>query len=805
MTVTEIMMTALLILLAYVYAGYPLLLRLFSALFPRPHRYDPGHAPSVTLVISAYNEAEIIGSKIENSLALNYPRELLSILVVSDCSDDGTDDVVLSFADRGVGLVRAGTRKGKTAALNRALPGVESEIVVFSDANALYDKEAIRNLVRHFADPAIGYVVGHSRYREEVRTAAGSSEGAYWNLEVMMKEWESRFSSVVGGDGAIYAIRRELYRPMRETDINDFVNPLQIVALGYRGLFDSAAFCFEQPAGKFEKEFSRKVRIVNRSFNAFLRVPQACNPLRNRRFAWQLVSHKLLRWFSPFLVLLFLAALVLDIIADPASMTAQLLAAPAALFFLLAAIGRVLDGNEKPHPLFYLPYYFVLVIVASAYGILLRLKGTTIATWTTVRQAEEGEGEPEESRPAPRLIVPLLLSVLLLAAAAAIGGLGATACILTLILAHGAVFYPLLLVPMARLFGKAIAVDEGYRPEVTLVIVAYNEAAVIEAKLENTLALDYPKELLRVIVASDGSTDGTDAIVARYARRGIELANFPKNRGKIAALNDAMRCVTSEVVVFSDANVNYDPGAILKLVRNLADPRVGAVSGKVILSSRTVSYGVAERAYYSLEHAVQKNEGALGALIGGDGAMYAVRRSLFVPPDPDTILDDLVIPMSIARRGFLVLHEKEALGFEENLLEIRREFRRKARIIAGGYQCLLRAKVLPRLSQPLLLFCFVSHKVLRWGSGLLFLLLLGVLLQIELLYGDGSFPLFSALLLLIGSAGSLALLAQLFPCVQRVKAATICHYFFMLIAASLVGCYLGVTGKQKVTWREKVA
>jgi hypothetical protein len=137
----------------------------------------------------------------------------------------------------------------------------------------------------------------------ELETAAGLSEEKYWSFEARLKQWESAFSSVVGGDGAIYAIRRKLWEPLQDSDINDFVNPLQIVAKGYRGVFDSEAWCTERPAGDFTKEFARKVRIVNRSFNGLLRVPQVLNPFLVGRFALLIFSHKLLRWFSPFILI----------------------------------------------------------------------------------------------------------------------------------------------------------------------------------------------------------------------------------------------------------------------------------------------------------------------------------------------------------------------------------------------------------------------------------------------------------------------------------------------------------------------
>ena len=252
------------------YVIYPVTLFLLSRL-RRPQR--PGsQTRSVSLVISAYNEASVIREKLENACSLDYPPDLLQILVISDASDDGTDEIVKEFANRSVRLFRQVPRAGKSAALTKFVPECKGEIVVFSDANSVYDREAIRKLVRHFEDPSVGYTVGHQRYSRGTGAAA-RSESAYWTYEVKLKVWESRLSSVVGGDGAIMAIRRELFTPLRNDDINDFLIPLRIVVAGYRGVFDAEAFCYEDAAPDFAGEFKRKVRIVNRSFRA-LGAPQ---------------------------------------------------------------------------------------------------------------------------------------------------------------------------------------------------------------------------------------------------------------------------------------------------------------------------------------------------------------------------------------------------------------------------------------------------------------------------------------------------------------------------------------------------
>jgi cellulose synthase/poly-beta-1,6-N-acetylglucosamine synthase-like glycosyltransferase len=798
---TDILYITLTLLLLYIYAGYPVLLFIVAKLFPKRHRWDDSFEPTVTLIIAAHNEEDVIEAKLINAFAMDYPVDKLLIMVVSDGSTDRTDDIVRTFEDRGVKLIRPAERRGKTAGLNLAITHVTSEVVVFSDANAMYDRFAIRGLVRHFADEKVGYAVGYAGYESSADSAAGSSEGAYWNIEVKIKEWESAFSSVVGGDGAIYAIRTHLYEPLLETDINDFVNPLQIVSKGYRGIFDAAAWCTEKPAGRFDKEFSRKVRIANRSFNGLLRVADTCSPLKVGRFAWQVISHKLLRWFSPFILCLhFVAALVAAGTGQLVTISALCITVMYGLIAALALVGWWHDKRKQSAVLFYIPYYFVLMNLALYLGVIMRLKGTVISIWETVR--EQSSRKNSASGLLPFLLAGIFSLVifrisLLLDIYHQV--LHFYEFIIVALLFHAYAGYPLLLLLLAKLKPVHISQDEGFLPTVTLLIVAYNEEREIYEKLGNSLTLDYPPELLRIIVASDGSTDATNEIVSIFNER-VELFAFTTNRGKTAALNAAMEKIDSDIVVLSDANVMYDHKVLRNLVRNFNDPRVGAVSGLVILVNNSVSYKDSERAYYSIEHFIQAKEGETGAMVGADGAMYAIRRSLFRPPANDTILDDFVIAMSIALDGYIVAHEPEALGFEMNVLEIAGEFNRKSRIVAGGFQCLFKGEVLPTIDQPLLLLKFISHKVLRWISGPLIIALL-FLMTLSLILDSSFEPFFTMVYWSVAGAALLAALAHLMPILRTFLPLNMLYYFFMLMAASLTGLYRELTGKQKVTWR----
>ena len=370
-------------LVVYVYAGYPLLLALLARLFPRPSSRDAHFSASASLLISAFNEADVIGEKVRNALELDYPHGQLEIIVISDCSDDGTDEIVSGFAPRGVRLVRQPRRLGKTEGLNLAVPEARGQILIFSDANAIYQRDAVQQLVAHFGDKRVGYVVGNARYRPTAaQPASAESEGLYWRLETWLKQKESDFGSVVGGDGAIYAIRRELFSPLRPTDINDFLNPLQIVARGYRGVYEPAAVCFEEAGESFHKEFRRKVRIIGRSLNALLRAPRVLLPWVQPRHLFALVSHKLLRWFIPlFLIAVFCSNVALA--RSPFFQTALVLETS---FYLIAAIGWMLERRGKSLKVFYLPYYFVLVNLASLFGIFNLLTGSLSPTWQTIRQ-----------------------------------------------------------------------------------------------------------------------------------------------------------------------------------------------------------------------------------------------------------------------------------------------------------------------------------------------------------------------------------------------------------------------------------
>ena len=419
MTTVLILVTVVCLFIpVYVYAGYPALLWLASRC-KRPHgQGDAGHEPSVTLVISCYNEADVIARKLENSLALDYPGNKLAILVVSDGSDDGTDNIVKAFANKGIRLIRQEGRLGKTMGLNLAVEAADSEIIVFSDANAMYDTQAVRYLVRHFSHEKVGYAVGAALYTDADTGASAHNENLYWRYELAIKTWESRLHSVVGGDGAIYAIRSRLWQPLQQRDINDFVNPLQIIAQGYRGRFEPRAQCFEETAGSFDKEIARKERIVNRSIRGLMRVKSVMNPLKTGVFSSMVISHKLLRWLIPYFLVLGVAGSAL--LASQSLALFQLITLGSLGLLLLATTGQLWRDKTRLPTLLSLPYYFVMVNAYAMKGIYKALRGETQVTWNSARP--DAAISPQEKSGSHRLPFPtkslllLLVSLVLLGA-----------------------------------------------------------------------------------------------------------------------------------------------------------------------------------------------------------------------------------------------------------------------------------------------------------------------------------------------------------------------------------------------------
>lgn len=370
----------------YVYLGYPILLMVLDKLIKGKPIQTADITPTLSLIVSCYNEVDVIEQKINNCLTIDYPHDQLEVIFVSDGSDDGTDEIIKQYTNNRLKLIRQEGRLGKTLGLNLALTEACGDIVVFSDANAMYEKNALKKLVRNFHDESVGYVVGAAIYRDEQGSAAGTSENAYWKYEIFLKKIESKLHSVVGGDGAIYAIRKSLYDPLDQEDINDFVNPLQIIRKGYRGVFDADAICYEQTAGDFDKEGKRKQRIVNRSFSGLMKNKTVLNPFKFGFYSLELLSHKLLRWLIPFFLLL--SALGTLVLAELQVEEFQWVLLLGILFVWFVFLGGLLKSWPGCPSILLIPYYFYLVNISSFKGILQSLRGSVQIIWSTPRDQQ---------------------------------------------------------------------------------------------------------------------------------------------------------------------------------------------------------------------------------------------------------------------------------------------------------------------------------------------------------------------------------------------------------------------------------
>lgn len=358
--------------------------------------------------------------------------------------------------------------------------------------------------------------------------------------------------------------------------------------------------------------------------------------------------------------------------------------------------------------------------------------------------------------------------------------------------------YSILLRIIAKFKQVDHQIDHNHTPSVTVLIAAYNEGLVLKEKLENCLKLDYPNHLLSIIVVSDGSTDNTNEIAAEFEQQGVKLIVNPENSGKATALNNGIKQVSSDIVVLSDANVMYQSDAIRKLVRHFADSEIGAVSGKVVLLNDGLSYSVAEKTYYSVEHNIQQLESKTGNLIGADGAMYAIRKNLFRPLQKDTLLDDLVLSMGVIQQNKRLIFDPTAMGFEKNLAELGSEYKRKVRIVAGGIQSLKRKTVWPPQGQSLTALKFTCHKVLRWIIGPVFVLFIALTFLHGLVTGNSVLMVFTCLVALCCPV--IQVVTRFFPSLLQIRLISICNYLMVMLRASVVGCYKALF-HQQVSWR----
>ena len=371
--------------MAYVYVGYPLLLFLVSRVWTRRVAKAPV-TPTVTMVIAAYNEEQAIAGKLDNSLALDYPADRLDIMVTSDGSNDGTNRIVREYEARHPGRVTLLDlpRAGKTAGQNRAAEVARGEILVFSDATTIYDSGAVKAMVANYADPLVGSVGGDVRYVRAGEEATGKGRQMYWNYEASIRRWESQIFTVIGATGCIYSLRRSLYTHLDPAAISDFVQPARALLQGYRSVVEDEATCYEVAESKqMGEELRRRARVVHRGIRGVGYMAEVLNPFRHPFLCFQIVSHRLLRWAIPFLLI---AAVIANAFLLDRSFY-QLTFALQLAFYGGALAALALDRwHIRPRGLF-IPLYFCLVNLAPLIAVWTLLKGEKKIVWETGPQA----------------------------------------------------------------------------------------------------------------------------------------------------------------------------------------------------------------------------------------------------------------------------------------------------------------------------------------------------------------------------------------------------------------------------------
>jgi cellulose synthase/poly-beta-1,6-N-acetylglucosamine synthase-like glycosyltransferase len=378
----EIIFWSAILVISYIYVGYPLLLALLTSIRRNRSRQYGNHFPTVTLIVAAHNEEKVIAKKLQNILDLNYPRERLNAIIVSDGCTDRTNEIVGRYAGNGIRLITKSKRHGKTACQNIGAEMADGEVLVFSDANAIYRRDTVTKLVRHFDDNRVGCVCGELRYKNDSASSAGDGEELYWRYERFLKDRESRLSSLIGVNGSVYAIRKDCYVPLDDGLISDLVEPLLIYMKGFKIVYEKEAISEEDANHHMEDELKRKVRIVTRGIRGLLYTKSLLNPLKWGVFSIQIISHKLLRWLVPYLLLAILMTnlLLLDRKIFQLSLVVQI------MFYAGALVGYYLEKRKcAVCKLLMTPLYFSMVNFAALVGWLKVIRREPMKTWSPLR------------------------------------------------------------------------------------------------------------------------------------------------------------------------------------------------------------------------------------------------------------------------------------------------------------------------------------------------------------------------------------------------------------------------------------
>ena len=394
MLTLKIIFWVLVFIVFYAYIGYGILLfvlvkikRMFGS--SRSKMLQGNYEPEVTLFIAAYNEKDFVAAKIRNSLELDYPKEKLHMVWVTDGSDDGTPDELRKY--EGVEVYHLPQRSGKIGAMNRGMKFVKTPVVVFCDANTMLGNESIRRIVHLFSDPKVGCVSGEKRiFSKEKDSAAGAGEGLYWKYESTLKKWDAELYSVVGAAGELFAIRTELYQEVeRDTLLDDFIISLRVAQKGYTIQYDPEAYAIETASANVKEELKRKIRISAGGIQSVIRLRSLLNVFRYGTLSFQYISHRVLRWTLAPLSLLFMLFIGF-VLALNEGFTGFGFYCIAfwlqVLFYLAALLGWYLENRAIKVKVLFIPYYFFIMNLSVFLGFKRYLKGSQSVNWERAKR-----------------------------------------------------------------------------------------------------------------------------------------------------------------------------------------------------------------------------------------------------------------------------------------------------------------------------------------------------------------------------------------------------------------------------------
>jgi cellulose synthase/poly-beta-1,6-N-acetylglucosamine synthase-like glycosyltransferase len=373
----------------YTYVGYGVIVGVLAALKRIAkvgiHQVNEGFEPHVALVVPCYNEADILPQKVADCMALHYPKSKLDVIFITDGSTDGSEDVLKKYPQ--VIVLHQPERNGKAAAENRAIAHVKADFVVFCDANTKLCPDAIKQLIKHFADEKVGAVSGEKRVASETNNASSSGEGLYWKYESWLKKQDSDLHTTAGAAGELIAFRKACFTTLEnDTILDDFVASMRIAINGFKVVYEPNAYAQETASASVSEETKRKIRIAAGAWQALFRLPKALNPFHDALLAFIYFSHKVMRWSLAPLALIALIPTGLILHLNVGGWFSLLWIFQLAFYFL-ASLGKVLEHKHVRIKLFFIPYYFVVTNYCMIAGFVRFVRGNQSVKWEKASRA----------------------------------------------------------------------------------------------------------------------------------------------------------------------------------------------------------------------------------------------------------------------------------------------------------------------------------------------------------------------------------------------------------------------------------